>query len=314
MKSKLCFLGLLMAAVLAMSACGASFVVGSSYPDADRYSVGSGEVTGSVKDVVVEWQSGTVEIRTTESDAIRLTETFENMAEGDEPGEELQVHYWLDGTTLRVHFMASGVTGPQVVPQKNLVLELPADALNSVAIDSASADLTIRLPECETVSVDTASGSVQLSLTGETSSVELDTASGDVTVTADMIGVLTVNTASGSAAVSASSVGTVKANTASGNVNLSLMSADEVELDTTSGGLTAVFGVTPARMDVETTSGDVNLTLPADASFTLDVDTASGDFRSDIPLIYGVGTYKAGDGSAKWKLNTTSGDITITGR
>ena len=62
-------------------------------------------------------------------------------------------------------------------------------------------------------------------------------------------------------------------------------------------------------MDIDTASGKVTLQLPADSNFTLDMDTASGDFRSDLALKMDGKKYVCGNGKGMIKIDTASGDI-----
>ena len=98
----------------------------------------------------------------------------------------------------------------------------------------------------------------------------------------------------------------------SGDITATAVTARNVGVDTTSGKVTLELLNCPMELDVETTSGDVKLTLPADSGFRLEFDHASGDFEnSDFPLSRRGGSYIAGDGSAEFSVDTTSGDLHI---
>ena len=67
-------------------------------------------------------------------------------------------------------------------------------------------------------------------------------------------------------------------------------------MNSTSGKVELELLHCPGELDVETTSGDVTLTLPADSGFRLEYDHTSGDLRnSEIPLSRRGGDYIAGD-------------------
>ena len=61
-------------------------------------------------------------------------------------------------------------------------------------------------------------------------------------------------------------------------------------------------------------SGDLDLTLPADSGFTLEKSTMSGDFSSDFPTVSQNGKYLCGDGACRIDFNAASGDISIRKR
>ncbi len=72
----------------------------------------------------------------------------------------------------------------------------------------------------------------------------------------------------------------------------------------------------PRDFFVETTSGEITFAIPPAASGELDVETASGGIKTDIPIIIKsvtrtqlVGAF--GDGGPRIKLTTSSGDVTV---
>ena len=65
------------------------------------------------------------------------------------------------------------------------------------------------------------------------------------------------------------------------------------------------------ELDVDTTSGNVVLHLPKDANLTLDYETVSGDFDSVLAMGVHNGNYIIGNGRGEWKVETTSGDLTV---
>ena len=63
--------------------------------------------------------------------------------------------------------------------------------------------------------------------------------------------------------------------------------------------------------DIGTSSGSVELYMPENADFTLDVDTASGDISWDVPLKRDGDKYVSGNGSGMIEIDTSSGDVRI---
>lgn len=85
--------------------------------------------------------------------------------------------------------------------------------------------------------------------------------------------------------------GKVTASTVSGNFFLENCTADEMRLDSVSGSL--------------------NLTLPADSGFTLEKDTLSGSFSTDFVTTQSGGKIVSGDGACTIKFSGLSADIHI---
>ena len=139
----------------------------------------------------------------------------------------------------------------------------------------------------EEVDVDSASGSVQV--IGNAKEVNIDTASGDIYLDG-MAEELELNTASGKIEVNENGkLKRANIGTASGDVKVAAKTFDD--------------------MDIDTASGKVTLQLPADSNFTLHMDTASGDFRSDLALKMDGKKYVCGNGKGMIKIDTASGDI-----
>lgn len=60
------------------------------------------------------------------------------------------------------------------------------------------------------------------------------------------------------------------------------------------------------------TSGDVDLTLPEDASFTLNYHSAGGKFSPELPYRTEDGRDLFGDGMSQYGFSTVSGQARIT--
>lgn len=144
-------------------------------------------------------------------------------------------------------------------------------------LDDMEKDLTVLVPEglaLAELEVNTVSGALEVELTQP-----LEEFSGDST--------------SGSFQISAPAVEDFSASSVSGPVRLSVKEA-------------------PKALDIQTTSGDIDLTLPEDASFTLDYDSTSGDLTTDLPHRTEKGQYIFGDGKNEYVIGTVSGDVRIS--
>lgn len=65
------------------------------------------------------------------------------------------------------------------------------------------------------------------------------------------------------------------------------------------------------ELEVDTVSGSVSLCLPADADFTLDFDTVSGSFSSELACKTENGRCIFGTGRGDYSIDTTSGSVHI---
>lgn len=276
-------------AAFSMCACSAKEIPAAN---AGNYSVGNAEITGKVENLDIEWASGEVTVALGKGNSVILEETYS----GDLP-EEHQMHWCLDGTTLRVRFdQALSLFNIGSLGTKKLTVTLPESLiLKDMDIDVASAEINGENLRTENVDIDTASGDVKLSFREPLTNAEFDAASGKIS--ADFAGAienLDMDAASGDIQVNATDqISEMKISTASGDVNVT-------------------FDKLTKSMDIDTASGDVNLRLSEDSDLTLDVDTASGKFNSEIPFTMDGDKYISGTGAAKGTIDTASGDITIS--
>ena len=177
----------------------------------------------------------------------------------------------------------------------------------------------------------------------------------DIVIPEGYMGALKVDSVSGQAKleVAGLNLDELSAETVSGSINLSDVSAtrgdlgsisgritmdtikncESIHLSTTSGRITGemLSGDIKANsvsgsiylgsdcsgdMDIDSTSGRVEVTLPKDCDFSIDFNTTSGSFNCDAPLMvessgrrHFKGTH--GDGGANIKVNTVSGGCDI---
>lgn len=316
------------------------------YPNAENYSVGDTSISGKVSAVELDWPSGEVILRTGDAEDLLVSETS-NM----ELTDEYRLHYWLDGEVLRIHYTASGIFRFPPMLKKTLTLTLPASlSLDQLRISTASAKVTAENVTARDLSISTASGRVNASASG-TETVRVSTASGAAALTisgakdcslsaasgnltlisSEAIEKLTMDTASGDISVTVPSAGSAELNadsgkvtcvcpgvlgdldmdTASGSITCELGEPGKLKLESASGKITARIA-SPGDTKIESASGTVRLTLPADAAFVLDLDTASGELESDFAYVHKNGKYICGDGGPTIRIETASGNVFLT--
>jgi hypothetical protein len=109
--------------------------------------------------------------------------------------------------------------------------------------------------------------------------------------------------------------------TVSGDIKLERVTNEQIELDSVSGAITFDGALSPnMRLGAKTTSGDISLSLPAEASFRVVASVSSGGFNSDFPLKLTDNsmrrtslrfTGERGSGGATLDLASHSGSIRI---
>jgi hypothetical protein len=202
--------------------------------------------------------------------------------------------------------------------EAHLVVHVPARSSITATLVSADVHVTgvAGNQELHTVSGDvtssaqhevrihTVSGDVQLTAGPESRLVEIATVSGDLTV-AGGAGELAINTVSGDGAITAGTLTRAHVKTVSGDfsVTADLAADGRLEAESVSGDFRITFAgaIPPAVFDLQSFSGDLS--------------TCFG--RKAAREGYGPGSrlsFQEGAGSARVRIDTKSGDVTLCGK
>lgn len=179
-----------------------------------------------------------------------------------------------DGSTLYVQYCegAVGISFGSGSLKKNLYITVPQDW------------------ECKELEIDAASATVQVeNLTIE--EVESSTASGAHTFTNCQ-------------------VGTLKMETVSGDLNFT-GTLEKLDFNGVSAQLDLALTNAPKSIELESVSGDLNLTLPESCGFTVDKDTVSGRFSSELPTTEQNGKIVYADGHCEIEVEGVSASVHI---
>ncbi len=262
-------------------------------------------------DAVIEFSGVTGEFRVVGAAADQLS--IEGQL-GDEV-EELVIDGDPSRWTIRLEMKDSERNGWDwdSGPQTALVITVPDGSLMSAS--SVSGDLEIeglRGPrlEARTVSGDlTLAGNSPTRLTAET-------VSGDIELDGGAIESNTVKSVSGDIEAFGLA-GRIRAGSVSGDLDIDAVETSEFEGETVSGDVeVALRPVGNARIDVQTHSGSIDLTLPVGTPVDVDAETFSGDFENyfagDTETMREKGmSVRAGDGSVRVRAKTFSGEFVL---
>ncbi len=141
-------------------------------------------------------------------------------------------------------------------------------------------------------------------------SLEIDTASSDVDITGLTIQEMEVDAASAECNLVDCMVDSLDVDTASGDVEFT-GTLNTLDFDAASASFTGKLTNTPRRMTLDSMSGDLDITLPADSGFSVKVDGVSSRFSSEFPTLMQNGRHLCGDGSCQITVSAVSGDVTI---
>ncbi len=231
-------------------------------------STGSASVD-TVREINIEWISGSVTVEPGDVQEITFSEsgaaTDQYKMVWKQSDNKLTIQFCKDSNVVGfgLHFGDGS---------KDLTITVPRGwVCDSLELDTASTDLTVRDMIIREVEIDSANGTAKFE-NCTISSLDVDTASGDVTFTGSL---------------------------------------SELDFDAASASFTGVLENVPDRVKMDSMSGDLALTLPEDAGFTVSLDAMSSDFSSDFPTVKKNKSYVCGDGHCKIDVSAMSGDVSI---
>ena len=257
-----------------------------------------------LKELRIDWISGSVTVELTDGDAIRIQEAANRSIP-----EKDALRYGTSGGKLRIQACRKGRLGK--LPNKDLVVSLPsslAKGLKECEIDTVSAAVSLGKMDLEELEIDTVSGRVDL-VEMKMAETQVDTVSGLVSLVGCTVDALRTDSVSGDVKV----MGTakkVKASSVSGEVDLSLTACKEIRISTMSGSITLDLLDAPKDLSINTTSGKTRLTLPKDVSCRIDLDAMSGKLYLNDEAVSSK-ELTLGDGSADYTVDAMSGSVYV---
>lgn len=192
--------------------------------------------------------------------------------------KENKLRWRVEDGVLKIQQMAAGMRfGLKQTPKKTLTVKIPsnvAEGLKAVTSDSVSAEVTITgISASDKIEIDIVSGGANLKNI-KTEKLDIDTVSGSIKAAGEFT---------------------------------------ELESDSVSGDVTVSSATPLKKLDCDSTSGNIRLTIPKNSGFTLKADTVSGDISCGLPTVSESKNRRVcGDGSADFETDTVSGDLIIT--
>ena len=260
--------------------------------------------TKDLKELTIDWISGSVIVEITDGEVIRITET------ASEPIQEKDaLRYGVSGGKLRIQACKKNHLGK--LPVKQLTVSLPrslVDGLKELEIDTVSASVSAGELQLEELDVNTVSGQVMIQNIAANEG-EMDSVSGDVTLRDCSFDSLRMNSVSGLASLTGTAP-KIKASSVSGSVQLWLNESKEVRVNTMSGHVALTFYEMPKEVHVDTTSALTSIYLPKDASCTVNLDSMSGTLLQNMQEV-GSKQLILAEGEAQFDIDSMSGDVWI---
>ncbi|MBU6246831.1 MAG: DUF4097 family beta strand repeat protein [Xanthomonadaceae bacterium] len=266
--------------------------------------------TPSVR-VTISNIKGEVNITAWDRQAVHVGGT---LGDGAEPLEitgtdhDLEIRVRARGHRGLLNWGSDNAMGPSV-----LDVQVPRGA--SLDVSVVSAPLSIDGTDGGTIKVDSVSGKIRIN--ARTPRLGVDSVSGSIEQ-AGHADVADLQTVSGD--ILAPALGDeARLETVSGRVQVRGGPWKKLKLSTVSGDVDIAGGMAPGgRMDVDSMSGDVQVSLPPEVSTSIHASSFSGDLRSAFGTAerhgHGPGSElnaTAGDGNSHIAIESFSGDVRI---
>lgn len=223
-----------------------------------------------IREIDIEWAAGNITIESADVDTIQVSEASDGGSK-----HTMVCRQSNDKLVIRyseqsvVVDFSFGITLNDV-ESKDLIIQVPVGwEFDSLEIDAASALVDVKNLVIREVDFDGASGTCNF-VNCVIDELDLDTASGDIYFTGSL---------------------------------------DTLDCDAASASVFAVFDNVPSRIDMDSMSGDLDITLPSGAGFTVSMDALSSDFISEFGYSQRKDSYYRGDGKCKITLDALSGDL-----
>jgi DUF4097 and DUF4098 domain-containing protein YvlB len=260
-------------------------------------------------EVVISNVSGTVDVRGWDRNEVQVTGQL------DEDVERVDVESNGGRTIIKVILPRGSNNGADAM------LEIQVPRGSSLDVSAVSADISSK-GVLGTQRLKTVSGEITAEVSGEDS--EVRSVSGDITVHGNGKPTsLRVSSVSGSLDLT-NGAGKLDVVTVSGDARVHMGDATEISARTTSGEFELHANLAKdARVSVEGVSGDLSLELGKSAGLALEIESFSGDITgclaSGVERVskYGPGVRlnsRTGDGGARVRAKTLSGDIEVCDR
>ena len=254
--------------------------------------------------VQVENVAGSVEFSVWERDEVQVRGRV------DDDVEEVEIESTSNGLRIEVR----NKRNLRQIDDTDLRLMVPVGA--SIEAEGVSADLTVNGSEGASITLSTVSGDIEVD--ADSGRVDLGSVSGDVEFEGSADRIIAESVSGDVVLIGVRNE--VEASTVSGDVTLEAGRIDKGRFETVSGELNLMLELMDdGRLNCDAMSGDINLRLPDSQQASFSAQSYSGSINTEFgdPMHHSknpsgsILKARVGDNSARIRLETFSGDISI---
>jgi DUF4097 and DUF4098 domain-containing protein YvlB len=270
--------------------------------------VGAAEIESDFGNLEVENLTGTLEARSRNASIM-----IKQVEAGDGP---ISVETSFGGITVE------DLTGNEIkiTSSNGPIMASNLTAKESIQIENQFGEIEVLGVEAATLTIENSNGKIRID-TGQTAElVSASTRFGDVQVTNVESPAYELSISNGDLSVE-NATGSLILENSFGDITI--MDASNVSLDVkgSNGSISFTGSLNLAAHTIKNSFGDITLTIPADSSFNVVLDTSFGNIESEIPLSL-TGTLDTRNENNHWEASmngggpelnasTSNGDITI---
>lgn len=265
-----------------------------------------------VEGLDISWISGSIDLKVGSGPLIRITERSNRDLKENE-----KLELSSSNGTLKIKWNNEFISFSLFHNKsKSLTVEVPkevAEKLEKLNCSNTSGTITASGFTAEEMEFSSTSGRLELSALNA-QEADFNTTSGDIELDGvKAVEELHANTTSGSVRLDGASTEKATLNTVSGSVEYA-GTAKELEAGSVSASVSAELDQCPERVDMDSVSGGLTLSIPENDGFEAEFSSVSGTFSSDFPTTGDSG--KSGralysGGKAKFSFSTTSGSMEV---
>lgn len=304
-------------ALSAQSSSSKLFPIGVSglsgnYKNSSEYKIGGPSMSvDNVSSVEVNWISGGINVLSSTDNNILF-----DCPEDKKLDDDYKLRYLVKDGKLTIQFTKPFNVFQQLFKKnikKTLNIYIPS-SVTEIEVNNVSSDTVISDISADLLEINNVSGEIyinSLSLTGkEIKRISIDNVSGKMTINNIITDNLSVNTVSGGFTADNTTAKFFYIDNVSGKINLD-GSFDKVEADTVSGDFTINSKTMLSDLAVDGVSAAINITIPENDGFELELDKASAYFKCQFETKNTGDLYIYKNRTSKFEIDTVSGNVNI---
>ena len=319
-------MALIVPSALCLTACsfGLFNTFSYQYENAEKYTAGDREIDDKITKINIDYISGNVKVKGTDTDSVTVEETANTELDSDH-----QVHTWVDGDTLYVRYCVSTksinfnkieksleITIPEAQELDDFVIEVSSgnidlDGFTTENLNSHASSGNMNIDSSATViELKSSSGNVGLTQNGNSDSLKIKASSGNIVIIQNGdCKSFDIDSSSGGVTAAMGTVNTLNVDVSSGGIKLDADEIKDLTTKASSGHSDISLRKAPETSKINCSSGGIDVSIPEDSDITVHVKISSGEFNYELPFTKDGKDYINGNGTNDMEINCSSGNV-----